>query len=751
MAGITLEKGKAIYTFGQPMTALHLIVEGKVQVDYPGGSYLIGKGDVIGICEISSEFHFLSYTVLESTTILTYPLSSVNVLNDLLQKSGDIARYFLLSACSQINTLQNRFSLSQVNCSSLYSSLMSDFEKYTNLCERYRINPRHLDGLEEMTAYLEETSEEPWLNGYYLGLSHIYGGEHFRDFLQEPSVSLGILQRGSQDFRRICGKLEDQFHYQQQIAAFYFDETSNDLLDFYISLYYKLDPTSEDKPDILADITRMSEHLSGNSTIAGDLLQSRMQQFTNNLTLTSSAEDASSALPPELAGSLNTILEFVGKDLGISDSFRSHVHSYKLLKDKSSMEDKVCSLRKVLTEEFYVLYTAVFEQTLHETDIPTPVWMFLYFGYVDEELAGTENAAVLYRMVPNITDNSSFGVYTFYHWLMAIFHGKKEPSRNEFDQDYTDFMHKQKLSGNVTEKELMTLESSSMSKVNYELQNMFPSANKMTFGRVSTFCPLFTAENTLKDLETTFVTVSRIAKASEQVRRVDYSAFYRTGLDMENIEVTGKMQLHYEYLPDIILMPNAGIRGVMWQEIEGKKRNSPARMCFSIFHMEDINTSFLRMTGEFRWELCKRIQGGRWNDVSERSLTSEYFDYIQFYKKNHDLSSEAKERVRTALLQAKNSFKEMFVRDYMQWIMFEGNGSPRLNKIARRIFFTYCPFSAEICAKLDQNPLYADLLSQHRIHNAQKRHQIDMLYQKLRNSNAPIPDTLERERSFYDL
>jgi hypothetical protein len=211
------------------------------------------------------------------------------------------------------------------------------------------------------------------------------------------------------------------------------------------------------------------------------------------------------------------------------------------------------------------------------------------------------------------------------------------------------------------------------------------------------------------------------------------------------------MQLHYEYLPDIILMPNAGIRGVMWQEIEGKKRNSPARMCFSIFHMEDINTSFLRMTGEFRWELCKRIQGGRWNDVSERSLTSEYFDYIQFYKKNHDLSSEAKERVRTALLQAKNSFKEMFVRDYMQWIMFEGNGSPRLNKIARRIFFTYCPFSAEICAKLDQNPLYADLLSQHRIHNAQKRHQIDMLYQKLRNSNAPIPDTLERERSFYDL
>lgn len=43
MAGITLEKGKLIYEYGQPMTALHLITGGMVQVSYPGGTYTLTK------------------------------------------------------------------------------------------------------------------------------------------------------------------------------------------------------------------------------------------------------------------------------------------------------------------------------------------------------------------------------------------------------------------------------------------------------------------------------------------------------------------------------------------------------------------------------------------------------------------------------------------------------------------------------------------------------------------------------------
>lgn len=114
MAGIVLEKGKTIYSYGQPMTALHLITNGKVDVSYPGGSYTLGKGDVISICEICSEIHLLGYTTLEDTTILTYPLTSLDSLNDILQKHPDVARLFCLSCFRQINILLNRSSISEL-------------------------------------------------------------------------------------------------------------------------------------------------------------------------------------------------------------------------------------------------------------------------------------------------------------------------------------------------------------------------------------------------------------------------------------------------------------------------------------------------------------------------------------------------------------------------------------------------------------------------------------------------------------
>ena len=211
-----------------------------------------------------------------------------------------------------------------------------------------------------------------------------------------------------------------------------------------------------------------------------------------------------------------------------------------------------------------------------------------------------------------------------------------------------------------------------------------------------------------------------------------------------------KEQLHVECLPDIILMPNTGIRGVMWQEIEGKRRNTPSRMLLSVFHMEDIYATMVRLCGEYRWEMCKRIQGYRWNDMGTRSLTSEYFDYIQFYKKNRNLSAEAKDRIKNSLQRSRGSFKEMFVRDYILWILFESAGSPRLNKVSREILFNYCPFSVSIRTTLKQNPQYGDLLQRYDLKREQKLHHLNQFRKKLLLSNTQIPEEVEAEIIYYN-
>lgn len=754
MVGINLEKGKTIYTSGQPMTALHLITGGKISVAYPGGTYQLGKGDVIGICEVCNEIHILSYTALDNTSFLTYPLNSMDSLDELLQKHPDVARLFLLSLFRQISILQGRVSISEVHCSNLYHSLIQDIDRYNKLCQRYRIIPRTLENLNETSAYLVDETPDLWLNSYYLSLTNIYASENYKPLVKEPSISIGMIRKGSLDFRKTYLGIEEQFNYLSTIADFYFNKSGNDLFDFYTSLYYKLGADTEDGKEILTAINHMIHQIQEIHVIDEQLLNKRIQSFRSNLTLLNSAAameevpETDSAILAQLAGSLNVILEFAGDDLEIAASFRKHVSAYTALPDRSAMEPECIALRKVLTEEFYILYSVIFEKTLETPLIPMPVRMFLYFGYVDETLAGASNAATLYTIANNMNDYTAAGVYTFYDWLLAIFNGAKEPSRNEFEQDYSDYIHKQKMSGTINDAELKALESSPMGKVNYELKNMFPQVNKVTFGRPSTFCPLFSDDNVLKDLTDSYVTASKIGKVIQQIKKFDYSAFYREGLDTEHINVMGKETIHREFLPDIILAPNAGIRGIMWQEIEGRKRNSSARMIVSVFHMEDLVTTLIRLTGEFRWEMCKRIQGARWNDISEFSLTSEYFDYVQFYRKSHDLTPEAKEKVRSSLQRAKNSFKEMFVRDYIVWILFEGNGSPRLNKVARRILFTYCPFTADICETLTQNPMYTELLQRRKVVTGQRVHHLNKLLQKIKNGRTPIPETLLKEIEF---
>uniref|UniRef100_UPI004056C71C hypothetical protein n=1 Tax=Acetatifactor sp. TaxID=1872090 RepID=UPI004056C71C len=751
MTGITLEKGTIVYESGKPMTALHLITSGKITVTYPGGTYQLGKGDVIGICEICSEIHFLQYTVAENATILTYNFSSIDVLDNILKNHFDIARLFILSACFQINTLLQQCSISEMNCASFHQILLEDYEKYTVLCNRYRIQSRNLNDWEELTAYLGEEAPDLWLSSYYLGLAHIYSGENYKTCVAEPGVSSGLLRKCSLDFRRAYIVLDEQYRYLQQIAGFYFHTSGNDLFDFYTSMYYKLGTSCSDTNTLLTDINRFILSYKDICEVDLGMLNRRIESFEyqNSRMQAPSSDDLGSEENMEtmetLTNSLNTILDFSCADMDISDSFRQNIHNYKLLPDKFGTDAESCRIRAELTREFYTLYSLVFEKSLEAPQVPAPVKMFLYFGYVDEELAGRNNSLRLYKLLDTMGDYSDHGVYTFYDWLIAIYQGKKEPSRNEFDQDYADYIHKQKISNNITDLEFKQLENNAMAKVNYELSNMFPSVNKVTYGRISIFCPVFCAENVLKDLEDSYVTVSKVAKAIEQVKKIDYTLFYRESLDMDNINALGKEMLHFEYLPDIILTPNVGIRGIMWQEIEGKRRNSSSRMLFSIFHLEDINLTMIRLAGEFRWELCKRIQGGRWNDIGELSLTSEYFDYVQFYKKNHDLSPEAKEKVRTSLQRAKNSFKEMFVRDYIIWIMFEGIGAPRMNKVARKILFTYCPFPKELRETLKQNPLYTDILTYYDLKTAQRMHHLNMLIKKLRNSGVRVPESLEQE------
>ena len=198
MPKLFVEKSKTICGLEQPLTTLYLIVQGRVKVQCPGNSYQIDSGDVAGICEICSDIHFLTYTALEDTTLMTYPLNSLEALEDLMQKRPNIAKLFLLSLFRQFGAMMEQASVSEVSSAELYRRLRADCELYADLCDRYKLPSRVPAETEEILPCVEDSCDE-WLSKYYVALRRAYMSADSDVLLQEQGLSLGMLRKGSLD------------------------------------------------------------------------------------------------------------------------------------------------------------------------------------------------------------------------------------------------------------------------------------------------------------------------------------------------------------------------------------------------------------------------------------------------------------------------------------------------------------------------------------------------------------------------
>jgi len=252
-------------------------------------------------------------------------------------------------------------------------------------------------------------------------------------------------------------------------------------------------------------------------------------------------------------------------------------------------------------------------------------------------------------------------------------------------------------------------------------------------------------QNVLRPLDMAYQTYTKVHGYYDMIKAVDYGVFCRTAL-FSNVEI-GVPQLHYadDIDPYMILLPNVGSRASLWQEIEGKNRRTPARMIVSIFNTENTEECMIKLFGEFRWEMCKTEQGIHWNDVTDPSLTSMYCDYLQFYKKNPGLSSDNKEKLRTDLKKYNNNYKNVFIADYLSYVKFEAASSPRLNKIAREILFTFCPFAKELREKIADNPQYTELINHYNTRIANQQKPLSNIILRLQKEDIPIPEEISRQ------
>lgn len=742
--------GEVLFQSEQPVTAIYLITKGTVRAAYSGGEFQLTRGDVIGVCELHLGSFYITYHAEDAVALAPYPCTTVQ-LADLMASNPEMSGRIIPSLYRQLRTILSQYEQARSDCDTFYHYLIDSYSEYTSLCAKHNISARALPGLETLSELTLEEEVENWLSGYYSQLLALVKSSPAK---KSSAFMFGLLAKVNQDIYRVAALCRSMYDYKSELSYLIMNENRLDLFDLYAGLLYRIGSGTEDSEILSAAISDMIARLEVHSSIDHNIYDKRVAEYHDRLnslsTPANDAADANGSASTEIIDSLNTILAYsqVGEETAYA--FRIAVEQFRKMTDKNGSDDAARKLRQKITKLFYEVYEKAFVRSLHDKAVPKVVRMFFNFGYIDEQLAGMKNAAYLCSIVDYLPSDPSKGLYTIYEWLTAIYTGAKSPSRNEFDTDYQAYVHELKTGGKITAEEETNMLKDNEQMVLFELRSVFPAVNKITFGRISSFCPAFSEHNVLKDLDTSLVSVSKIEEVWNHIRSIDFSAYYRDTIYTNPDLGIAKEYIGVEVLPDIILMPNMGIRGVMWQEIEGRKRTTPARMMISIFQMEDLTNILIRLTADFRWEMCKRIQGPRWNDVTEPSLTSEYFDYIQFYKKNHELSTDAKEKIKLSMQKAKNSFKEMFIRDYESWILYEGVGSPRLNKIARSILFTYCPFAKEIRDSLKANPLYKETMERYDIKLGQKLHHYDNLFQKLKNTGTPIPPELKAQKDFLE-
>lgn len=761
MATVKVQKGQTIVKQKDKVYKWYLILEGTVIQRNSYARVMLGKDAVIGISE--SDRYLCDYIAAEDCTLAAFPFGNADDLKSAIHGQASIRSTLLRAALNQRQLLLRTYMAFYNLVRQFHSFVENQYNDYTAFCESYHLEEQDFTRMNNFKPLEMVHRAEGWEVNNSASLTGGYLEEYLKLMQKDDSMCIGAIMECCYQTRRVIQGIIEMAEYLSYHKDILLSVSENDIFALYYELLLDARAKNYNLKPLTDNMDRMAEIIKKLGIYEEKLIAARIDAYRSQ---DFQSPDGVYAEPEATAGEadgmkkeaeagedcLMHILSFADCKDEEKQEMRGLIQKYFNLPDVSSTEPEVYGLRKRLTQSFYDVYQRVFLKVVKDESQLTPILeMFLNFGFMDVQMAGEENANILYDLTEHLHVCRSEHVYTIYDWLKSVYQGKNEPSKNEFDMDYPAYLADLKKNGKITQEQQRKLMENNESKVRYELQNMFVSGNRVTYGKISTFCPILAEYDLINAIDKMLVTAQKLEAALDKVRAIDYSVFYREVQFSDPDHGINRELIMKEILPDIILMPNAGTRAQMWQETAGVRRDTSARFLFPIFTAVDLEDMMIDTMGRYRWEICRKIQGVRWNDIREKSLTAEYCDYLQFYRKNHDLSQEAKEKIKSALLRGRNNYREVFVKDYQNWIKYESKGSYRLNKVTREIMLSYCPFARSIRQELVTNPMYEGALHRFDISNAKKVQRIQGVYDKYQKAGGVLTQELEENLDYYSL
>ena len=141
-------------------------------------------------------------------------------------------------------------------------------------------------------------------------------------------------------------------------------------------------------------------------------------------------------------------------------------------------------------------------------------------------------------------------------------------------------------------------------------------------------------------------------------------------------------------VPNIILIPCYGDQGVCWEPFERFNRASSRGRLAIPMYPKDLRSAVVAALGDLRWQIAKEKAQHYW---MEEGLTGWYFQWFSDQKMRGDV-------------------KDAFIQDYVLWITRESEGTQKLDREVRGIFWRYTPFPQDVKDRLkNRGFVYSEL------------------------------------------
>ncbi|MCL2831719.1 MAG: hypothetical protein FWD78_00980 [Treponema sp.] len=199
---------------------------------------------------------------------------------------------------------------------------------------------------------------------------------------------------------------------------------------------------------------------------------------------------------------------------------------------------------------------------------------------------------------------------------------------------------------------------------------------KMTVGRQGNHFPILTSEyyhNAPPDLGYRENIISILA----WIESIDPEAYCRSYKNRLN-----------RIVPYVVLLPTYGDSGLCWEPFDKFNRATSRGRIAIPMYPKNLQAAMLYAVGDFRWQVAKEKASFYW---MEEGITGNYYQWFQKMKIRGDV-------------------KEYFINDYITWITKESDGTQKLDKELRGIFWRHIPFSKAVKEKLkNRSTVYQEL------------------------------------------